>query len=363
MSGQELTWAGLDLAWVLGLVAAVGVGILLHFQWKKGVIRRLGDHRLIKRMIEDTSFAAQATKWVLLFLGIGLVATSILRPQYGTREAELQNRGIDIVIALDLSKSMMVRDVAPNRLKAAIVEINEVLERLSGGRVALVPFAGTAFTQTPLTTDLSAVRSYLEELRVEDMPIGGTRIGLALKHAMGVFEEAGRELDDSDLDADLAAPQASHFKAIILVTDGEDHDEDAMAIAQAAAKQNVRIYTVGIGSERSGARIPQISGEGDRVGWVADDGGKPLFSYLNTTLLRDLADAAGGTSFVYGKDDVASGLSAGLDTLEKQEYTHHYENLKEDRFQFLLVPAFVLLLLETLIADRRRRRRKLVVSV
>ncbi len=353
MSGQELNWADPGLAWLYVAVAVLALGVVLHFQWKSAIMRRLGDLPLIRRMTSNVSTSAQWVRWVLVLLAVTLVVTALLRPQYGTREAQLQNRGIDVVIALDMSKSMLVKDVAPNRMKAAIVELNDVVDRLSGGRVALVPFAGTAFTQTPLTTDFDAVRSYLDQLRVEDMPIGGTRVGVAIRHAVSVFQEANKEVEEDDPDADLEQPAASHFKAIILVSDGEDHDEDALAAAKLAAQDNIRIYTVGIGSRNSGARIPVVSSEGDRVGWVSDEESKPLFSDLNVGLLKDVAGAANGATFVYGQDDVAGGLASALDGLEKQEYEHHYENLQEDRFQFVLVPALLLLFAEAMLTDRR----------
>ncbi|MFT5357646.1 MAG: Ca-activated chloride channel family protein [Polyangiales bacterium] len=361
MTGQELQWHDLRYAWLFAVVA-VFIGLTFwHFQWKSQVMRRLGELPLIKKMLSNVSITAQYVRWGFMLGAMVLLVTAILRPQYGTREAELQNRGIDVVMVLDLSKSMLVRDVAPNRLKAAVVEMNSVLDSLNGGRVALVPFAGTAFTQTPLTTDFDAVRDYLARLRVEDMPIGGTKIGLALNHAIKLFGDAEQDADDDD-DPDLEGleqPKPSHYKAIILVTDGENHDEDALAAAQLAAGKNIRVYTVGIGSQNSTARIPQVGDEGDRVGWVADETNKPVFSDLNVALLKDISDASNGLSAVYGRDNVTETLVNSLDSLEKKEYEHQYESLSEDRFQFVLIPALILLVLESLILDRRRRRRRL----
>ena len=357
MTGQQLGWASLEYAWVFVAVAVVMGLSLYQFYWKGKVMARLGDLPLIKRMASNTSPTLQWVKWGLTVVSLALVATSLLRPQYGTREAELRNRGIDVAIVLDMSKSMLVRDVAPNRLKAAVVELHDVLDNLSGGRVALVPFAGTAFTQTPLTTDLDAVREYLDALRVEDMPLGGTRIGLALEHAIALFQTDEETEDDPAFDG-LAQPDSSHFKAIILVTDGDNHDEEARKAAEKAARNNIRIYTVGIGSQNSSARIPQVSDDGEQVGWAADAENKPIFSDLNVSLLGGLSTATEGLSVVYGRDDVAGSLITALDSLEKREYEHHYENLKEDRFQFVLVPAFIFLLFEALLSDRRWRRRR-----
>jgi Ca-activated chloride channel family protein len=354
---SKLHWENAELVWLFALVFIVFVGVVLHFHWKGAVMRRLGDLPLLGRLTEDVSKTAQWIRWIFIVVAVALLVTSLLRPQYGTRESQLANRGIDVIFALDLSKSMMVRDVAPNRLKASVAEFEALLDKMTGGRVALVPFAGTAFTQTPLTTDFDAIRSYLGDLRVEDMPVGGTKIGLAIKHSIGVFESKDLDSNDPSLEG-LEQPSSSHFKAIVLISDGEDHDEGAIAAAQLAAGKNIHIYTVGIGSRSSASKIPVISAEGERLGWVYDKEGAPIFSELNTTLLRDVAGRTDGASFVYGHDDVTSGLAQALDGLEKQEYMHHYENLREDRFQFVLIPALLLLLAEALISDRRRRRRR-----
>ena len=355
---SELHWENAEQVWLYGIIVVVIIGIALHFHWKSAVMSRLGDLPLLKRLTDDVSKTAQWIRWIFITLAVTLIVTSLLRPQYGTKESQLANRGIDVVFVVDMSKSMMVRDVAPNRLKASVAELEALLGKMHGGRVALVPFAGTAFTQTPLTTDLDAVRAYLGDLKVEDMPIGGTRIGLAIKHAMGVFEAQEQDSKDPDLEG-LEQPSSSHFKAIVLITDGEDHDEGAIAAAQLAAGKNIRIFTVGIGSQSSASKIPVISAEGERLGWVYDKDGTPLFSELNTTLLSDVAGHTNGAHFLYGRDDVTTGLAQALDGLEKQEYEHHYENLREDRFQFVLIPALLFLLAEALISDRRRRRRRM----
>ena len=357
MTGQELGWATPEYVWVFAIVAFVAGLSLYQFYWKGKVMERLGELPLLKKMTSSTSVALQWTKWTLFVAALILTAVALLRPQYGTREAELRNRGIDVAVVLDMSKSMLVRDVAPNRLKAAVVELHDILDNLSGGRVALVPFAGTAFTQTPLTTDLDAVREYLDALRVEDMPLGGTRIGMALEHAISLFQ-SDEEAEDDPAFEGLAQPDASHFKAIILVTDGDNQDEEALRAAEKAAKNNIRIYTVGIGSQNSSARIPQVSDDGEQVGWAADKDNKAIFSDLNVTLLAGLADTTEGLSVIYGRDDVAGSLIQALDSLEKREYEHHYENLKEDRFQFVLIPAFVFLVIEALLSDRMWRRRR-----
>lgn len=376
MTGQELNWAAPEVAWWFFAVLGLVLLILLHFQWKAWVSRRLGDRPLIKRMTSGVSRFAQVVRWVMVTLAITLLITALVRPKYGTREAALENRGIDVVIALDMSKSMKVGDVLPDRLQASIVELEEVLNELHGGRVALVPFAGTAFTQTALTTDFDSVREYLASLRIEDMPLGGTRIGTALEHSLALFEKADQRAaeaqkkaerkrerkrdkgEDEEPEVEIEQPVGSHFKAIILVTDGDDQDNNALEVAQKAYKKNVRIFTIGVGAAGSTSPIPIITDDGKHRGYQQDKDGKLLFSDLNMDLLHAIANATDGKAFQYHEKGVATQLASELDKLEKKEYEHSVEALKEDRFQLVLIPALLLLLGEMWISDRRRRRRK-----
>ena len=232
--------------------------------------------------------------WVVvgLLVALGVGATLLLWPggkkdpkRGGTRskpppaatEAPPEPLPANVVIALDVSKSMMAED-APRgtRLQTAQALVDRLLKELTGYRVALVPFAGSPYTQTPLTTDHDMVRAFAAGLRVEDMPTGGTRIGEALQHALTLL------------------PSGDASGVVVLVTDGGDHGAIAGAVADAYAAMKVPIVAIGIGSQSTTARIPVISSEGKRVGWVQDDAERPVFEDLQMTLLEQLAGASGG---------------------------------------------------------------------
>jgi Ca-activated chloride channel family protein len=385
MSAEKLVWANGELAWLFALLGCLIVGVLLYFQWKKRVAHRIGDGPLVELMTHSSSRVGQWTRWTLFILAVGLLILAVMRPKHGTREAELTNQGIDVVIAIDMSKSMLVEDTADgSRLRSAVNLASKILSELKGGRVALVPFAGTAYTQTPLTNDFDAVKTYLRQLRVSDVPIGGTRIGLAIRHALKAFDPGRGEGSKDGDESEPAQVQGSHHKAIILVTDGEDHDEQAVEAAREARKQNVRIYAVGFGSGMSTGRIPittdllggdddsmdalveKDSAAGDelagtkRVGWVKDAEGNYVSSDLNVALITELADnSMDGKAFVYDpQSDISKQITTKINELEGIELERRREDLAEDRFQFLLIPALLLLFAEALIPTRRRRKRR-----
>ncbi len=363
-------WGDLD-AWRWGgVVLALVAGFVWLTAWRRGRLRALAARGPLPTLLDTAGEGRHLLRAGLIVLtAIGLVL-ALMRPQHGTRATELKNLGIDIAIALDASKSMKVRDVVPDRLTSARLEIDRLLDGLSGGQVALVPFAGLAFVQTPPTSDFEVVKTYLDELRVEDMPRGGTAIGRAITEAVRVLVpsveiegEAGGDAPaaltggDGAKDTAVAPFAGARHKAIILFTDGEDHEGDPLAAAKLAADHDVRIFTVGVGTAQ-GRPVPIINDDGQVVGTMrGPDGRTPLFSELNSDLLRQIAEITGGAHFDLGPTGLGDGLARAIDALEKQEYEATFRHLRDDRFQLALVPALVLLILEAVIGTARRRRR------
>jgi Ca-activated chloride channel family protein len=295
-----------------------------------------------------------------------------MRPQQGTRATELKNLGIDIALVVDASKSMKVADIVPDRLESAKHEIHKLLGGLHGGRVGLVPFAGLAFIQTPLTSDFDVIGTYLDDLRVEDMPRGGTAIGRALIEAIrslvppdqleGTLAETTDSADLAtaapDRDAEASEFTGSKYKAIVLLTDGEGHEGDPLAVADLAAKLGIRIFTVGVGTAQ-GRPVPLINDDGQVMGTMkGSDGVTPMFSELNERLLREVAAKTGGEYFHLGPAGGLQRLRKAIDTLEKQEYEATFKHLRDDRFQLAVFPAILLLVLEAILSGRRRRTRR-----
>lgn len=211
-----------------------------------------------------------ARRWrsLLLLLGLSLVIFAVARPQWGARAVMLKRRGLDIVVALDVSKSMLATDVKPDRLTRAKREISGVLDRLAGDRIGLVVFAGDAFVQCPLTLDAAAARLLLEAVDTHSAGRPGTAIAEAIRTASDMFETNEHQ-----------------FKVLILVTDGESTEGDALSAAQDAAKVGIRIYTVGVGTP-SGEPIPVYDDEGQQLGFKKDDAGQVVLSKLDEVELQ-----------------------------------------------------------------------------
>lgn len=359
MNGQELTfalgdWWGLVPAGMMLVLA--GFGWLSY--WRLQVTRRLADEPLAARLI-NVSPTRRALKRVLLTLGLGLLGIALLRPQFGMEETELRGLGIDLAIALDISNSMLVADIAPDRLTGSRMEVAELLDRMEGGRVSLVPFAGIAYAQSPLTSDFGALRIFLRDLSPVDVPVPGTAIGRALNVALDTLlpPEDREAAEPADQTVELKPFAGSKYKAILLITDGEDHGSEPLEVARKAKARGIRIYTVGVGSS-VGDLVPKVDDAGRETGQkITDpDSGDIVVSRLNDKLLMEVAELTGGKYLHYTGTPIAQQIYDEIEQLEKREYASMIEELRIDRFQFLLLPVFFLLLLELGLAERRWSR-------
>lgn len=353
MSPDALNFAEPGSAWLLLPAALLVLWAAVQLAgWRKR-LAKLGEGPVVRRLLQGFDPGRAALRVTLWGLALLLLVGAATRPRYGMRETEVSNAGIDIALVVDASKSMLVRDVVPNRLQGTSLEITALMAKLAGGRVALVPFAGIPFVQCPLTSDHDVVRTYLQDLRPEDLPVGGTNIGRALTLATelltGEREKAEAELRDNL----MSQFKGSKHRAIVLFSDGEDHEGAALDAARKAAEKGIRVYTVGVGSA-FGDPVPILGPDGTATGVMKDEAGNPIFSKLNMDLLDQIASATGGKAFRYGNQSVVPQLFEALDGLEKAEYQAQYKMLGEDRYQWLLGPAVLLLLLEMLLSGRRK---------
>ena len=258
----------------------------------------------------------------------------------GGTSVKTKQSGIDVVFVLDISKSMLAKDVAPSRLQASRLLLEGLMARMGTNRVALVPFAGIAFAQCPLTRDLSAIRVYLRGLDPDAIPVGGTAIGRALTVATKLLTGE-------------ASAKRSKEKLVVLITDGEDHDSDPPAAAAAAAAAGIKVYAVGMGSV-AGEPIPIYHDNGDLQGYVKDRAGQFVYSRLDETSLRAMAEKTGGLYLPYQGDATLNALTDAIKTLEKTELESTIRRQYDERFQYALGPALLLLMLEAWLGDRRR---------
>lgn len=351
-----MTWADPHALWLL-LALPIAVGAL----WWGASRRERATETFGRKATLETLIAGNARWWrfaraTLLLLGTAFLIVAFAGPQYGSRTRVLRKRGIDIVIALDFSKSMLAQDVHPSRIKRAKAELERLLSDLDGDRVGLVAFAGDAMA-FPMTIDYSAVRLFLRDLGPMDMPVGGTAIGKALVASQRLIESSneGRGSDDG---TDRRA------KVVLLLTDGEDHEGDPLAAAEQLNAVGIKVFAVGIGSG-SGEPIPSYTADGTLTGHMKDENGRLVMTSLspeNEDILEQIASITGG-EYVRAEEGTVGvdEIRVQLAKLQASEQKARRVTVHENRFVLALLPGFLLILLEAILPDawvvRRRRSR------
>ncbi len=327
------------LLWLLLLVPLLIVGLALRYEWRRRMLTRLGHLPQIQKLAATVSTPRRVLKAVLLVLGVTLLVLTLARPQAGERSTMAPALGIDIVVALDFSKSMLARDVYPNRVERAKAELGRLIDSLRGDRIGLVAFAGETLSY-PLTTDYKAAKLFWRDMTPMDMPVGGTAIGKAIV--------AGTRLL---LGVRGKGPPRS--QVILLLTDGEDHQSDPEEAAKEAAEKGVRIFAVGIGSA-SGEPVPLLNEDGTGAGYMKRPDGTVVTTRLDDKTLRKIAEATKGVVKIidpknFAVDPVLKELTKLKKTESKSRLIKHYDEV----FHWFLLPAFLLLLLEATIRERK----------
>ncbi len=304
-------------------------------------LARFGDPALMHRMTETVHHRARAARAVLLVLALGLLVVALARPQFGTRVETVRREGNDIVVALDVSRSMLAEDVGPNRLERSKIEIQRLIQRLEGDRIGLVAFAGQAFVQSPLTTDYGAARLFLNAMDPDLVPVQGTNLGEALSVALDGFRTKP------------GMPDTREHRVVVVVTDGEDHEGEIDAAVERARTAGVRIYTVGVGSP-DGVPIPEFDERGQRRGFKRDEQGSVVTTRLDEAVLMQISRLTGGRH--YRSTPAASELDAlveDLATLGGREIETREITQFDEQFQFALGLAILALIVEALLPRRR----------
>jgi Ca-activated chloride channel homolog len=322
--------------YLLLLIPLFGLFFIVVFKEKNRAMKRFGNIELVKKLSQATSRARQVTKIVFLLSAIVFIVFALARPQVGTKLEEVKREGVDIIIAIDVSKSMLAQDIPPNRLAKAKHEVETFLTRLQGDRIGLVAFAGVAFVQCPLTLDYGAAKIFLDILDPSLIPVAGTDIGDAIKKAMEAFERKERK-----------------HKVLILITDGESHEGDALKVAEEAEKEGIVIYCVGIGSP-SGQPIPEMDEGGRNSGFKKDRQGEVVITKLDEITLEKIALQTGGKYWKSstGEDELEK-IYEEISKMEKKELGSLQFSQFEDRFQYVLICAIFFLVFEIFISERK----------
>ncbi|MDP4281287.1 MAG: VWA domain-containing protein [Bacteroidota bacterium] len=321
----------------LFLLIPVFIGVLVLFlMWRKNALKRFGDLPVIRQLMPEYSSGRIIFKFLILMLAFSSLVIALMDPQTGSRLEKVKRQGIDMMIALDVSNSMLAEDIKPNRLERSKQAISKLFDELEGDRIGLIVFAGKAYTQLPITTDYAAAKMFLSTVNTNSVPVQGTAIGDAIDLATKSFGESKLN------------------KVIILITDGEDHQGDWLEKTKEAAKQGINIYTIGMGL-KDGAPIPVYS-ENIEIGYKKDKEGNTIISKLDESLLQQIASAGNGMYVRASNSD--AGLQKVFDEfskMQKKEIETRQYSEYEDRYQYFVALALIFLALELFVFDKKNQ--------
>ena len=332
-----MKFASLQYLYLVWILPAMAILAVYSFRQKDQLLRRFADPALWDRLLPRRHRRRQVFKFLLLLAGVALLLVALLRPRWGFQWEEIRRKGVDILVAVDVSESMLAEDIKPNRLERAKRELQDLVSMLQGDRIGLIAFAGASFLECPLTLDYGAFRMFVGHLDTDLIPVPGTAIGEAIETAIKSF-----------------VPGKHTSRALILITDGEDHLGEPEKAAEDAKAKGIRIFTIGIGSAE-GAPIPLQDGSG---GFKKDRQGQMVLSRLQETTLQKIALATGGSYVrsVSGDLDLQKIYAEEIrGKMEAQELGSTQRRRWEERFQWFLFGGILLVLLEMYLAERRDR--------
>lgn len=306
--------------------------LVLKFRAKR--LRRFGDQALVEKLMPSYSKAKVWLRLSLFAIAFLFFILGISRPQMGAILKEHKTRGAEVMVVLDVSNSMLAQDYSPNRLERAKLAISRMVDKLRDDRIGLIVFAGNSFVQLPITTDYVSAKMFLSSISTESVPIQGTAMGEAISTALRSF-----------------SAQSDKSRAIIVITDGENHEDDPVAAARQAAELGVRVFTIGVGSPQ-GTMIPMGDGQ-----YLEDREGNPVVTRLDDKVLQDVAEAGKGLyvhagNREFGLDPIIEEISR----MDDEEYNSIVFEEYDELYMYFLAVAFFFLVLEMLIGDRRSKR-------
>lgn len=334
---EEFRFQYPSLLWVFLIIPIIDISWILNRRWKNKALKQYASTSVVTSIFNGFSNTRSILKFVLFRIGIGLVVIALTNPQYGENERTVESKGIDIMIALDVSKSMLAEDIVEgyNRLKIAKIGISRLLDQLHGDHVGIVVFAGEAYKQLPITPDYFVAKLFLKSIQTQMISSQGTDIGNAIDQCMSSFDFS-RETN----------------KAIVILSDGEDHEEQAIEAANNAAEEGVVICTIGMGSTK-GVPIP-IFRKSKKVGVVKDKNNETVLTKLNEENLISIAQAGDGTYIrAQGLDLQLKKILERIKKIEKSTLKKERYSSYDDQFQWFLIPGLLLLLLNIIISEKR----------
>jgi Ca-activated chloride channel family protein len=334
---QLFRFANPEYLYLLLMLPLFVLLFILNEYRKKRAFRRLGNETLVKKLLPELSKFRPSVKFIIQILAISFATIILARPQFGSKMEQVKRQGVEVIIALDVSNSMLAEDIQPSRLERAKQAISRLVETLDNDRIGLIVFAGDAYTQIPVTTDYVSAKMFLSTISPDMVPKQGTAIGSAI-----------------DLGIRSFSPGSGKSRAMIIITVGENHEDDPVAKAKEAAAAGIVIHTIGIGSVEGVPISITLNGKKD---FLKDADGNTVITKLDENILKEIAVASDG------KYVRANNSNIGLDEifndikkLKKQELEGKMYTEYNDQFQIFSGAALLLLLIDFLIMDRKNRR-------
>ncbi|MBK9014280.1 MAG: VWA domain-containing protein [Saprospiraceae bacterium] len=324
--------------YVFALLPLLAVVFWFFWRWRKQAIGRFAEPHLASLLMPEASRWKHRLKFGLALLAMAFLIVGMANPQWGSKREKVKRKSVDVLIALDISNSMYAQDIPPSRLERAKKFAENLVEKLKGERIGLVYFAGSAYLQMPITTDYAAAELFLRSASPELAASQGTAIGDAIGVARRAFQ----------------TDESKSHKALVIITDGEDHDGEAIAQAEKAKEEGIIQFTVGVGTAKDSPIPMNIGGRED---YKRDETGQPVLTKLNEEVLKELAGKGGGTYFHINNGDaaVAEALQTRIDQLEKQELEVRAFSSYNSYFQYFIFIGLALLVVEWLISWRKHK--------
>ena len=326
---------------LLLLVPVAGVFLALVRLRRRKLLARFGREDLVARLVEAPGAGRWALRFTLILLAATFLVLTLARPRWGQKVEEVRRQGVDVLVAIDVSASMLSEDVKPSRLARAREEVASLIGSLEGDRVGLVAFAGDSYVACPLTLDYAAARIFLDVLDPSLIPVPGTAIASTIRKSVRAFDS-----------------REKRYKVLVLITDGEDHEEDAVAAAREAAREGVVIYTLGVGTG-AGSPIPLRETDGAVTGYKQDRSGKIVTSRLDPVKLSEIAEAAGGKylpATAEGRE--IRQIEDRLARMERRQVGTRLAITYEERYQIPLAAALLALILDAGMGSRLFPRKR-----
>lgn len=318
----------------LALAPLLVVLYVMVLRWKQKTTRAIGDAFLVRQLISGYSPQRFRWKFILVLAAFMLTGMGLANLQYPKQVQQVQRQGVDVLLVMDVSRSMLARDLAPSRMDKARQLTARLIDRLRNDRVGVVLFAGRAYLQMPLTTDHAAAKMYVQSASPESVPTQGTVIGEALQVAMNA----------------LGTSTEKKFKTIVLITDGEDHDDQALEMAQRLSEEGVLLHTVGVGTPQGSTLIDPATQQ-----QKMDPEGRPVISRLNEPVLRELAQAARGVYLrLDDTEEAVKAILAQVDAMEKKAIADPTSIRYRSFFQWFLGLALILLVADVFLSERKK---------